>query len=1162
MPRTVPPAVTDSCPSGPLVSSPSELAPRSPRPLGAAPAAGVNALLRGACLALGAPSAFVYLAQSDEVQLHVQRGAGESARARPDAVVRRFLAGLDAWSAQPTAGELPEPLPLPLAAEPEIVVRAYLAHGLFDSSGRGIGCLCVLQAEPRGWTETERELLASLAASAACTLELGSELGAQGPAGSGVRSSRGEAQQMLERMRAVATVAARILGAHTPEALFQVLHDACRRVLRCDRFFLALYDAAQDSFQMLSTDEAGAPPVVLAVPAAGTPAGRVARERRSLVTRHASDAAAQGATQLDAQRPAESAIRTPVLKGDEVLGVISVQSLTPERYGPRDVEVLEAIAALAATALQNIRLLAERAAVTETLRRSEERYRRLFHEDVAGYVVSTPEGRLLACNPALVELFGFGSAEEMLACSTVELYPDERARTELLDELRRHGRLLQREVEMRRRDGSPLYVLENLSGAFDERGELVELRGHVLDITARRQAEEALRLSEEQHRALFEQVPIGVFHYDRHLRITHCNQQFVRMANRPYDELIGFDIHTLPDPRVLPAFAPALQGELSSYEGPYRTPSGQDWWISLRCSPLRDGEGRVVGGVGVVENVTEQRRAEQALRDQALLLDTLADAVLVMDREGRVTECNPAAERIFGYERAEMIGRAVVVFHDPDVRPWLEERIREHLRREGRWRGEIPIVRKDGVSRVIEAVVVVHRNAQGEIASIVGVNRDVTERKEVERERAFLLQREQLARTEAEKAERKARFLAEASELFATSLDYEATLRSLTYLVIPRLADSCITYLLDELGEVARLEPAHVEPLREQQLRERLRQAPARLELLIPPVAHVLRSGQPLVLPEVSGELLRALPDDPAHQSIAETIGLRSLLVVPLRTRGRIIGALSLGAGAHRRAYDADDLVLAEELARRAALAIENARLYQQTQQEVRAREQVLRIVSHDLRNPLSTIVLNASAILDLYPATAPLDPWIREQVEAVMLSAEQMNRLIRDLVDVARIETGGLSVERIPHSVGALMRNVARVFQPLAAEQSIRLETQLAQEPLEAWMDYDRIHQVLSNLIGNALRFTRQGGQIRVRSELCGAEVRFSVSDTGAGIAPEQVKHLFTRDWQVHSTRRGGAGLGLTIAKGIVEAHGGRIWVESVVGQGSTFHFTVPMTP
>jgi signal transduction histidine kinase len=284
--------------------------------------------------------------------------------------------------------------------------------------------------------------------------------------------------------------------------------------------------------------------------------------------------------------------------------------------------------------------------------------------------------------------------------------------------------------------------------------------------------------------------------------------------------------------------------------------------------------------------------------------------------------------------------------------------------------------------------------------------------------------------------------------------------------------------------------------------------------------------------------------------------GATSLLIVPLITREEVIGALTCMRSA-TRAFDTEDCNLAEQVATRGAHALDNARLYESAQRATRARDEVLGAVSHDLRNPLSAIVMCAQALQES-PPDSPED--LRTLVDAIADSAEWMTRLIRDLLDVAAIDSGQLSIERGSEAVAPIIRRLLSMFGPAAAANGVGLEAELASDLPNVLGDGERILQVLANLVGNAVKFTERDGLVMVRVSSGSGELHFSVQDTGPGIPPDDVPHLFELYWHARRTSRvRGSGYGLAIARGIVEAHGGSLRVESELGRGSTFHFTLP---
>ena len=228
--------------------------------------------------------------------------------------------------------------------------------------------------------------------------------------------------------------------------------------------------------------------------------------------------------------------------------------------------------------------------------------------------------------------------------------------------------------------------------------------------------------------------------------------------------------------------------------------------------------------------------------------------------------------------------------------------------------------------------------------------------------------------------------------------------------------------------------------------------------------------------------------------------------------------------------------------------------MYREAQLTIDAREQVLKIVSHDLRNPLHTISMSTSLMLEV-----PMDEAQRvKRLQMIKRAGERMTRMVQDLLDVAKFESGRLGIDKRGVDVAPLVNEAIDMLRPLAVERALRLEASVVDDLPPIAADSGRVLQVFSNLIGNAIKFTPPGGRIVIRAEPVGGQTRFSVTDTGPGISPAHLQQVFGRFWQADANDRRGIGLGLAIAKGIVEAHGGRIWVESELGHGTTFYFTL----
>ena len=283
----------------------------------------------------------------------------------------------------------------------------------------------------------------------------------------------------------------------------------------------------------------------------------------------------------------------------------------------------------------------------------------------------------------------------------------------------------------------------------------------------------------------------------------------------------------------------------------------------------------------------------------------------------------------------------------------------------------------------------------------------------------------------------------------------------------------------------------------------------------------------------------------------------QSLIAVPLVAHGRRLGTIAFLSGIPFSGEASADLRTAQEIARRMALGIGNADLYLEAQRATQLRDEVLGIVAHDLRNPLSIILMETHMLAA--GGRGPERTATRPE-QQIQRAARRMNRLIEDLLDVTRMEAGRLPLEpsRIP--AADIAAEATETQRALALSRPVELRVEMPPRLPEIVADRNRLLQVFENLIGNAIKFTPAGGHVIVGGASDGRSVRYTVRDTGPGIAVEDQPHLFDRFWQARATKRAGAGLGLRIVKGIVEAHGGRVWVESTPGQGSTFFFEIPI--
>jgi PAS domain S-box-containing protein len=564
-------------------------------------------------------------------------------------------------------------------------------------------------------------------------------------------------------------------------------------------------------------------------------------------------------------------------------------------------------------------------------------------------------------------------------------------------------------------------------------------------------------------------------------------------------------------------------------------------WISGKGRAYQDSAGNPVRMMGTVADITTIKVAEQRLKESeakfAGIVSISADAIISIDHQQRITIFNNGAEQTFGYTKEEAIGKPVETL--------IPQRFRHDHRRHvdrfasgdaiARLVGErgTPIMglRKNGEEFPAEATI--SKLQVGDKTLLTVAVRDITDRNRIEQEQ---------------------RFLAEASVVLSSSLDYEQTLASVARLAVQQIADWCAVDLIDEHGRLRRLNITSADPGKTA-LHAVLEQMPLDQERSFM-LRSMLKGGRPTVIEHVTPALLESIAERPEHARALLATGVTSFMAVPLMARGQPLGVLLFGSSTPSRVYGQDHLRLAEALSGRAAMAIDNARLYRTAVEATQLRDHVLGVVAHDLRNPLSAILLQAGALKRQGPEPERRSGKSGETIDRAVM---RMNRLIQDLLDVRLMESGQLIIEGSRVSPRELIISAVDMHRPMASSASLELRVDLDRAVPDVWGDRDRLLQVFDNLIGNAMKFTTAGGDITVGATPIDHEVLFWVGDTGSGIAPDHLPRVFDWFWQATKTGRHGAGLGLPIAKGIVEAHRGRIWVESTQGKGCTFSFTIP---
>ncbi len=515
------------------------------------------------------------------------------------------------------------------------------------------------------------------------------------------------------------------------------------------------------------------------------------------------------------------------------------------------------------------------------------------------------------------------------------------------------------------------------------------------------------------------------------------------------------------------------------------------------------------------------------------LYDFAPVAYLTLDVEGRIHQANLRAATFFGTERGQLLGKPLISL----VAVGHRAHLRGHLQRCFRQRGALSVeLDLSGDGRPTQPVSATSVSVLDEAGRIVGCRTTLTDISALKRTEARLL------------------LLASASKMLATSLDVESSILEVLRAILPSCADIGMIDLFNR-GEVRRLEarrestaPAGIETARS------LRPAPS----LRPdsPQTRVLESGNPILLSRCDASSL-AGDDGLDHEPSIRTSGARSLLYVPLSSRGMTLGVLTLISLDEDRIFLGADLLFATDVAARVATAVDNARLYREARDAVRGREDVLSFVAHDLRQFLFGSRLAIDILLRSVRQVERRQGW--QELDRVQRLNSQMARMIEDLLDVSSLDAGRLSLKLSEWQATDLLSQAAEALTATASAGGVALTVDATAALGTVCCDAARVMQIFGNIVGNAVKFTPRGGSITISASSVGGQLQFAVHDTGPGIAPALLEHLFERYWQADAGAQKGEGLGLYIAKHLVEAQGGRIWVESRVGAGTTLFFTLP---
>ena len=671
------------------------------------------------------------------------------------------------------------------------------------------------------------------------------------------------------------------------------------------------------------------------------------------------------------------------------------------------------------------------------------------------------------------------------------------------------------------------------------------------EIAERGRTESALRLSELRFRAVFEQSPLSTQIFSRAGTTLQVNRAWEELWGSTLDQIPDYNI--LADPQleasgIAPLIQRAFAGEPVALPAvrydpnetlPDRTHhSDPVRWVRAFAYPIKEENDNVREVVLVHEDVTGETRAQQALvaSEERLRLALTGARMNVWDWDLATNrlECSENAVEFWGV----MAGDAeefMAAVHPDDVAA-VKQAAERAIAGEEPYHSEYRLLVPSGGTVWVQSRGRVDYDDAGRAVRILGITLDISKIKA---------------------AEEALQILADAGEALGASLEYYSTLDQLARIIVPMLSDWCAVDLVGEGGRLERVAVSHVDPAKVASGKALFERYPPRRTDQYG-IWRVIETGEPEWRPEITDEVLHAVAKDPDHLAALQDLGLRSYVCVPLQARDRVIGALTLVHAESGRRHSEREVGLAMELGRRAAAAVDNARLYQQLRAEDRRKDEFLATLAHELRNPLAPIRTG----LDVLKMGG--DPRSSARAREVMeRQVEHMVRLIDDLLDLSRVTRGKIDLHCERIDLWTVIGSALETSRPIIDAAGLKLEVRLPPEPLVLDADRTRIAQVISNLLNNAAKYTERGGRITVTAALEGTDAVIEVSDTGIGIPQEmlgQVFEMFAQLGRPPERGQGGLGIGLSLARRLVELHGGRIWAESEgPGCGSSFIVRLP---
>lgn len=843
--------------------------------------------------------------------------------------------------------------------------------------------------------------------------------------------------------------------------------------------------------------------------------------------------------------------------------------------------------------------ISERKAAEKDLHQSERELSDFFDNATVGLHWVGSDGIIQRANKAELKMLGY-SREEYIGQPITNFHADEDVICDILERLKAGEQICEYPARLRCKDGSIKDVIIDSSVMFKDGG-FVHTRCFTRDVTERKQSEAALRDSQRQlaeeleatirlhalstrlltavdlHEALDDVLREAVLasradmgnvqlYNDQSHALEIVVQTGFREDFLEYFRTVHFDEGSACAQAMGSGERIVIEDvELDPSYEPHRPIAAAAGYRGVQSTPLKNSKGNVIGMLSThfsqphrpsehaerlldlyarhAADLIERHGFEDALRQSEGQFRQLADAmpqiVWTARPDGAIDYMNRKWHEFTGLSEALGNEGWQQITH-PDEAQTASEKWASSVISGDRFEMEMRLLdRKEKVYRwhLIRTVAV--QDASGRVARWFGTSTDIHEQK---------------------RAEESARYLAEASAALASVVDYRSTLEKIVNLAVPYFADWSAVDVSNEDGTLQRLAVAHQDADKVRFAHELMQQYPPDLQSPGGAVA-VLRTGKPEIVSEITDDMLVRGARDERHLDLIRSLGLKSYICVPLVVSGKSLGVLTFATSESGRIYTDADLVLAKDLSQRAAIAIENTRLYGELKEADRRKDEFLATLAHELRNPLAPI-RNSLQILKMPRVDAETVERSREMMER---QVHHLVRLVDDLLDVSRVMRGKIELRRERIELATVIARAVETIQPILEVQGHELSVRLSTDSLPIDADPVRIVQVIGNLLTNAAKYTESNGHIWLTSEREGGMAVLKIRDSGIGIAEAMLTRIFELFVQVDnaSTKtQGGLGIGLTLVKNLVEMHYGTVEAQSKgLGQGSEFVVRLPIS-